>query len=69
MPKSMPWVKRKRAYAETGTAVVGDGFAVPLDGRPLMTPQGRLLLSSTPRRRALATEIAATARYPDRLGR
>src|SRR3954465_13905629 len=36
--------QRKRFYAEAGIANVDGGFAVALDGRPIKTPSGRLVI-------------------------
>ena len=49
-------VLRRRFYSQGGTAPVGEGFAVRLDGKPVRTPAGRILAVPT---LALAEAIAA----------
>jgi chaperone required for assembly of F1-ATPase len=47
---------RKRFYKETGTAAADGGFHVTLDGRPIRTPSGRLVVIPA---KELAEAVAA----------
>ncbi len=49
-------VLRRRFYAKAATARVAQGYAVELDGKPVRTPAGRVLVAPTP---ALAQAMAA----------
>ena len=48
--------QRKRFYAEAGVAEVDGGFAVTLDGRPIKTPSGRVVVLPV---REIADAVAA----------
>lgn len=54
--------RRKRFYAETGVAAADGGFTVTLDGRPIKTPSGKVVV--VPKREiaeAISAEWAAQA--------
>jgi chaperone required for assembly of F1-ATPase len=66
--RTMRRPRRKRFYARAGVVEDSDGFAITLDGKPVRTPSGRVLVApARPIAEAMAAEWDAQQEFIDPL--